>query len=764
MTKLRFLLLEDDPIDIELIQTTLIQGGIDCDLIQVETQPAFETALDTDAFDLILAGYRLPGWTGLAALALLKQRDLDVPFILVSGTAGEELAIETLKRGATDYVLKQRIERLVPVIHRALRELQERRNRIRIEQERDRFFNLSIDLLCIAGMDGYFRRVNPAFTSVLGYSEAELLTIPCLDLVHPDDRDKMQDAIAHLKTGAALSYFENRYRCQNGAYRWFAWSAHPVSEEGLVYAVARDITDGKTTEATLRQSEAKLRMILESAKDYAIITLDHAGYVTSWNTGAQRVLQYEESEIVGQRGHIIFTPEDQAARKPEEEIYKALTKGRGENERWHVCKDGSRFWGSGLMMPLQDDAGEIQGFLKIMQDKTEQRNAQEALKHQAEELERANHIKDEFLAVLSHELRTPLNPILGWAKLLRTKPFDDASRSRALETIERNAQLQMQLIEDLLDVSRILRGKLTLSATPVELSTIVSAAIETVRLAAEAKSIEIQFDRPAISMQVLGDAARLQQVVWNLLSNAVKFTPHNGEILVRLRSHNDDAQIQVIDTGKGINSAFLPFVFEYFRQEDSKTTRKFGGLGLGLAIVRQIVELHGGTVRAESVGEDQGATFIVQLPLMPQTANSISTSNPVPAATDVLLDSAHILLVDDDADTREFEAFVLKQRGAVVTAVASGVEVLQVLDRLIPDVLISDVGMPDMDGYQLIEKIRSRSADQGGNTPAIALTAYAAEADQQKALQTGFQQHLAKPIDPETLVQAVIHLLPDQSP
>jgi CheY-like chemotaxis protein/anti-sigma regulatory factor (Ser/Thr protein kinase) len=304
-----------------------------------------------------------------------------------------------------------------------------------------------------------------------------------------------------------------------------------------------------------------------------------------------------------------------------------------------------------------------------------------------------------------------------------------------------------------------MQGKLSLTEAPVSLTNVISAAIETVRLAAEAKQIRLQLDLDNTAAPISGDATRLQQVVWNLLSNAVKFTPNGGQVTVELRQLNQLAQIRVMDTGKGINPQFLPYMFEYFRQEDGSTTRKFGGLGLGLAIARQIVEMHGGTVRAESFGEGQGATFIVQLPAMKQTASIVSEPVQTQTGAGLPLEGIHILLVDDEPDTREFQAFLLEQSGAKVTAVASGLEALQALEQSIPDLLVSDIGMPQMDGYMLIEQIRSRPLQQGGMIPAIALTAYAAEIDQHRALQVGFQTHITKPVEPEVLVRAITVLL-----
>ncbi|MBD2034250.1 PAS domain-containing protein [Leptolyngbya sp. FACHB-321] len=382
------------------------------------------------------------------------------------------------------------------------------------------------------------------------------------------------------------------------------------------------------------------------------------------------------------------------------------------------------------------------------------------------EADRANRLKDEFLAVLSHELRSPLHPILGWTRLLQDGNLDAARRRNALDTIERNAKLQAQLIEDLLDISRIMQGKLTLTATPVSLAVVITSAAETVSLAAAAKKIPITLDLDPDVAPVSGDAERLQQVVWNLLTNAVKFTDPGGQVTVLLRQvaaadglGQAMVQMRVSDTGKGISPDFLPHVFESFRQEDGSTTRKFGGLGLGLAIVRQIVELHGGTVTAESQGEQQGTTFSVQLPILLLDLPFAAAPKQLPTAAATPLDNVQVLLVEDDDDTREFEAFLLKQYGATVTAVASGSAALQALEQGLPDVLVSDIGMADMDGYRLMQQIRSRPLAQGGSVPAIALTAYAAASDQERALQAGFQQHLTKPLEPECLVSAIVHLL-----
>jgi signal transduction histidine kinase len=385
--------------------------------------------------------------------------------------------------------------------------------------------------------------------------------------------------------------------------------------------------------------------------------------------------------------------------------------------------------------------------------------------HARRQAEEANRIKDEFLATLSHELRTPLNAILGWAQMLRMTRLDEATAGRAFETIERNARAQAQLISDLLDVSRIITGKLRLEQKPVDLAAVVDAVLDTVRPAAEAKGIPVtvHLDRPVDP--VSGDPDRLQQVIWNLLANAIKFTPREGRVEVYLRQTEGNVELQVVDTGSGIRPEFLPFVFDRFRQAESTTTRSHGGLGLGLSIVRHLVELHGGTVAVESAGEGRGATFTVALPVRPAflPVPGRETAAPPAAAGGAwdtrLLDGVRVLVVEDEEDTRELLVRALERSGAEVEAAASVAEAFTLLDRRLPDVLVSDIGMPEEDGYSLIRKLRARGPERGGILPAAALTAYARSEDRVQALQAGFHTHIAKPVDPYELVCLVARLV-----
>ncbi|MBD2248646.1 PAS domain-containing protein [Nostoc sp. FACHB-888] len=591
------------------------------------------------------------------------------------------------------------------------------------------------------------------------------------NFVHPEDGERTMAAFNEARRTSSVFSVEHRIRSAAGTYRWFLVRAEPYQnlQTGEIirwFGASVDIHARKQAEATILQREAQFRQLADAMPQQVWIS-DAQGntqYVNQqWTTYTGLTL--EQTQDIHASTEIIH-PDDFESTSQLWSTALATGSPYQAEFRLKYQADHTYRWFLSRAIAIRDEQGQIVQWFGTGTDIDAFRRAQaqreQLLQREQtarEVAENANRIKDEFLAVLSHELRSPLNPILGWTQLLQNGKLDAARQREALAIIERNAKLQTQLIEDLLDFSRIIQGKLSLTVIPVSLTFVISAAVEIVRLAAEAKNIEIVLDLAPESALVSGDVARLQQVVWNLLTNAVKFTPNGGQVSVELRQLDGLAQIRVIDTGKGINPQFLPYVFEYFRQEDGSTTRKFGGLGLGLAIVRQIVEMHGGTVLVESFGEGQGATFIVQLPTMQQ----ISPIAPQPigpqAETGLPLAGIQILLVDDEPDTREFQTFVLEQSGATVTAVASGLEALQALEQSIPDLLVSDIGMPQMDGYMLIEKIRALPSNLGGMIPAIALTAYATETDQQRALQVGFQTHITKPVEPEQLVRAIAVLL-----
>jgi signal transduction histidine kinase/CheY-like chemotaxis protein len=382
------------------------------------------------------------------------------------------------------------------------------------------------------------------------------------------------------------------------------------------------------------------------------------------------------------------------------------------------------------------------------------------------EAERAGRVRDEFLATLGHELRTPLNAVMGWTQVLRLKHGGDTALLEGLAVIERNARAQAQIIEDLLDMSRIVSGKVRIDVRPLELAEVVAAALETIRPAADAKRVALSFVRDDVPVRISGDPNRLQQVVWNLLSNAVKFTPSGGRVDVALRRVADAVELEVADTGRGMEAEFLPQLFQRFSQADSSTTRRFGGLGLGLAIVKQLVEMHGGTVRAESAGADRGATFTVTFAALdgpgaarPQGETAGDRRDDAAAPPRGELSGARVLVVEDDRDAREFTAHLLREWGAQVRTASSAGEAIAALRRELPDLVISDIGMPGEDGYVLMRTIRQWPAGQGGRLPAIALTAYARAEDRTQALQAGYDFHLPKPVEPSELLAACSALL-----
>ncbi|MBW4443239.1 MAG: PAS domain-containing protein [Plectolyngbya sp. WJT66-NPBG17] len=597
-----------------------------------------------------------------------------------------------------------------------------------------------------------FLEVNPIFEQQTGFNQA---TGKLVSEFIPDLEPSWYEIYGNVALTGEPIRFENAAEAID---RWFDVYAFRVEEpeKRKVAILFRDITDRKRTEEELRQKNAILSVINEAAPT-PIFVKNREGRIIYANPATLEVLGKSAAEVLGFRDRGIYPNQlGDAISENDQRIMQT-----GQTEVVEESPDGIRTF-LGTKVPYRNEAGEVIGLIGISNDITErvqfERDRERLLEQEQsarEEAEKANRIKDEFLAVLSHELRTPLNPILGWTKLLQGGRLNSARTAEALNTIERNAKLQAQLIEDLLDISRIMRGKLVLNREAANLSSVILAATETIRLAAEAKHIHLDLQFDSKDFFVFGDAGRLQQVFWNLLSNAVKFTPEQGQITIRMTQIDRHIQVQMIDTGKGISAKFLPYLFEYFRQEDGSITRKFGGLGLGLAIARQIVELHGGTISAESAGENQGATFTVRLPLLKQV-NPASPPPATPISEDSTLTGIRALVVDDDPDTREYLAFLLELNGAIVTTVDSALQAIRSIEQSRPDILLSDIGMPEMDGYALIQAIRT---SKNGLIPALALTAYAGDGDRQQALEAGFQRHIAKPIDPDAVIAIVLELV-----
>jgi PAS domain S-box-containing protein len=554
-------------------------------------------------------------------------------------------------------------------------------------------------------------------------------------------------------------------------------------EESVVGRVwnFRDVTQRHESDLIPR----RLAAIVESSDD-AIIGKDLNSIITSWNQGAERIFGYSAEEMIGTSIVRLIPPERQGE---EEEILSCLKRGeRFEHfETVRITKEGRQLHVSLTVSPIKDANGRVVGASKIARDITDRKLSEEALREARKiaeaanadrkrlleseraarsEAERANHMKDEFLATLSHELRTPLNAVLGWAAALRAGHSLTEELEQGLETIERNARVQAQIIEDLLDMSRIISGKVRLDVQRLDLPAVVAEAIDTVRASASAKGVRLQAIIDPLNTPVTGDPNRLQQVFWNLLSNAIKFTPKGGRVQVLLERVDSHVEVSVIDTGEGISPEFLPYIFNRFQQADASTTRRHGGLGLGLAIVKQLVELHGGSVRVKSSGIGKGATFIVSLPvtvLHPlqepwERGHPQSKPRDLPSIPAISLNNVSVLVIDDELDARNLLKLLLESAGAVVYLASSAEQGMEHLLTKSVDVLICDIGMPDVDGYSLMRRIRALDDGQKSEVAAVALTAYARLEDRTEAMRAGFQNHLPKPVEPAELL-AVVHSL-----
>jgi PAS domain S-box-containing protein len=629
-----------------------------------------------------------------------------------------------------------------------------------------RLFEASIDGILIIDVDT--RKItdtNPAMAQILGLAAEEFIGKELWEAGLLQDKEAGLEFFRQLIDGEVVQC-DLSIRSKDGARRDLELTGAIYEADGqpFVQCGVRDVTQRRESD----EIRSHLAAIIESSDD-AIISKTLEGVIMSWNAGAQRIFGYTADEIIGKPIYVLIPP----GRFDEEPVILDKLK-RGERvdhyETIRLTKDGREVDISVTVSPVRDSRGRIVAASKIARDITDRKQFElerdELLEREQAaraSAEAANRIKDEFLALLSHELRTPLNAILGWARMLRTGKFDDATAGRAIETIERNAKAQAQLIEDLLDVSRIISGKLRIDPRPVDPSEVIAAAVDAVRPAADAKRIQLRAILDPLAVSIQGDPNRLQQIVWNLLSNAVKFTPAEGTVQVQLRRADSEIEISVTDTGRGINPEFLPFVFERFRQQDSTLTRTHGGLGLGLAIVRHLTELHGGTAYAYSQGEGTGATFTVKFPTLMKPLSEEGTESPEwtntspdrPLAHSSALENLLLLVVDDHDDTREMLNVMLRRHGARVIAVKSAEEAVEAALNLNPDLLVSDIEMPGEDGYSLIRRIRENEIETGRRLLAIALTAHARVEDRLRALSAGYQSHVAKPIEPAELIAVI---------
>ena len=649
------------------------------------------------------------------------------------------------------------------------------------EAEYRLLWETSTDAVVILDRASRIRYANPAVSDIFGYRPEEMIG-EHIEIIQPERLRELHrrglerylaTGVKRLNWRATEAFGLHRHGHEFPIEIAFSHLSHTQGD--LFAAFIRDISDRKQAEEALRIGRVRMDLVLEGA-DVGLWSCPLPLDRLEWDARVKRHFWLEPNaevtvDIFFERLH----PDDRE--RVREEIRQSI-EGRGTYEteyRTVAPETGAEKWIRAVGRAFHDDAGTPVGFDGITIDVTARRQAdaeREALlvseRAARTEAERVSRTKDEFLATLSHELRTPLNAIVGWSQLLGGEgPPKPEDLAEGLKVIERNARVQAQLIEDLLDMSGIISGKVRLNVQPVDLAEVLHAAVASVAPAAEARSIRIQKIVEPLAGPVMGDPSRLQQVVWNLLSNAIKFTPKEGRVQIILKPVNSHIEIVVSDTGAGIRPEFLPHVFERFRQADATTTRRYGGLGLGLAIVKNLTEMHGGEVRAASPGENLGATFTVLLPLAiahqheadapaerehPRASHRLSMDCP-PA-----LDGAHVLVVDDERDARALVKRILEECDAIVTVAASPTEGLATLRRGGIHVIVSDIGMPGTDGYQFIRAVRKLSDDEGGKVPAIALTAFARSEDRQRAMLAGFDMHIAKPVEPAELIAVVARL------
>ncbi|HKQ74349.1 MAG TPA: ATP-binding protein [Blastocatellia bacterium] len=641
------------------------------------------------------------------------------------------------------------------------------------------------DAVIATDASGRVRFLNPVAECLTGWTQAEAedrMLTEIFKIVNEKSRQSVENPLTkELRDGQTVGLTNHTLLIS----RW--GREIPIDDSGAqikdhagrvvgAVLVFRDVTMRQQAEEELRVSEEFNRGILESAPD-CVITLNLDGRLLSINTPGARLMEMDDFSLFDGVDWLDFwRGADREAAIAAVETAKTGKTGRFQGFSPSI-KETPKWWDV-IVAPIRNPQGKVVKLLATSRDitamhevETERQRIEEErarlLKFERRaraQAEEANRIKDEFLATVSHELRTPLNAILGWANLLRGGEIDDAETNRAFETIERNAAAQSRLIEDLLDVSRIITGKLRLERQMVDLASVIEAALEAARPAAEGKQIIMKSNLESQTVKVFADPQRLQQIVWNLLSNAVKFTPRGGRVTVELTARESHIEIAVSDTGQGIGPDFLPYVFDRFRQEEGSTARKHGGLGLGLAIVRHLVELHGGKVRAESPGEGYGATFTINLPIpsvqieAPYTPEAVAPEDEEDSqllANAPSLEGLRVLVVDDEPDSRDLLAVVLRQRGATVTTVGSAIVALETLKANPFDILISDIQMPEVDGYELIRRLRLSEAGRDKFIPAVALTAHVRPKDRARVLAAGFQMHVSKPVSAAELVIGV---------
>ena len=608
-------------------------------------------------------------------------------------------------------------------------------------------------------------------SAVIGKSYRDLFPA----LIDTGEDSYFESALAGEKSICRTSAFANH---SSSRQRLDAHYSPLMNEHGHIVGGIGILHAPSSFQTSYRAADDPYQRLTKHLENSPLVVVewDSDFRVSRWSESAEALFGWEAEEVLGKHvneWHFVFADDVNAVdtvtfRQREGVEIQGVLYNR------NYKKDGSVIHCEWYNSVLHDETGNLVSVLSLVLDVTDRKSAEKERadllvreRNARRHAEEADRLKDEFLATLSHELRTPLTSILGWASMIRNGEVEGANAARAIETIERNARSQARLIDDLLDVSRIITGNLRLDLNPLDLAPIVEAAVDALRPTADAKGIGLRLEFAPVSCLVRGDANRLRQVIWNLLSNAIKFTPKRGNVTITLDCVESLARLTVRDTGEGISAEFLPYVFDRFRQAEGSISRKQGGLGLGLAVVRHLVELHGGNVRANSEGLDEGSTFQVELPMAQERRDPARAEDRRReierrrslGGERVSLDDIHVLLVEDDDDSRKLLSVMLKQHGAEVTSASSAADAYRLFNEKLPDVLISDIGMPEQDGYELMRRIRELPVEKGGLIPALALTGYATRRDRDLSLSAGYHRHIAKPIEQGELVAAIASLV-----
>ena len=638
----------------------------------------------------------------------------------------------------------------------------------------------SDDAIISKDLTGVIRSWNAGAERMFGYSAAEAVGRPITLIIPPGREREEQEILARLRRGERVDHFETMRVARDGRELAISLTVSPIRDaKGTVVGaskIARDITEKKRAEDALAEQREWLQTTLESIGD-AVIATDPRGEIVFMNAVAEHLTGWRREDARGKACtevfHIVNEVTRQAADNPVRRVLKEGVVIGLANHTLLIAADGTERPIDDSAAPIRHRDSRIAGTVLVFRDVTDRRQVEneryqgmlererllDSERAARADAERANRLKDEFVAIVSHELRTPLNAMMGWTEILANDQSDPETRARAVDVLRRNTRLQAQLVSDLLDMSRMLSGKLRLDLQSVELTAVIRDAVQTVQSAADNKGLTVTTDLAEGVAIALADPARLQQVLCNLFLNAVKFTPRGGRVSVTLRQIDAAAEITVSDDGVGIRPELLSSIFDRFRQADSSTSRRFGGLGLGLAIVKQLVEMHGGSVRAASDGEGQGASFTVSLPV--GTASARPAGLTLPEATgdtagvETSLHDLTVLVVEDDPDSRDLIERWLGAQGAKVASFPGAAQALEMLPTVRPDVLVCDIGLPDMDGYELMQRVRALDPARGGTIPAVAVTAFARPEDRTRALRAGYQAHIAKPVRPADLIAIV---------